>query len=131
MNFAKHGRTEELIRIFEDTRDWYEHDPELRQSVEASIAGTVLYPPGTVPALGAARFSQPMSVSVSRRRTLEAALFHLRENPWDEVTVLNFASAPGMCATRMPASTRPASPLSKQIPAGRSGWSGRTGGRSV
>lgn len=102
MNVTKHDRAEELTRIFEDTRDWYEHDTELRQSVEASIAGTVLYPPGAVPALGAPRFSQPVSVSVSRRRTLEAALLHLREDPGAKVTVLNFASAtnPGGGVTR-------------------------------
>lgn len=102
MNPMTQNRAEELTRIFEDTRDWYEHDPDLRKSVEASIAGTVLYPAGTAPALGAACFSQPMSVSVSRRRTLEAALFHLREHPGDKVTVLNFASAtnPGGGVTR-------------------------------
>lgn len=102
MNVTKHDRAEELTRIFEDTRDWYEHDPSLRQSVETSIAGTVLYPPGILPVLGEARFSQPMSVSVSRRRTLEAALFQLRENPGAKVTVLNFASAtnPGGGVTR-------------------------------
>lgn len=102
MNFTKHDRAEELTRIFENTRDWYEHDPNLRQSVLESIIGTAFYPPGPVPALGAARFSQPMSVSVSRRRTLEAALFHLREDPGAKVTVLNFASAtnPGGGVTR-------------------------------
>ena len=102
MNFSKHDHAEELTRILEDTRDWYEHDPSLRQSVETSISGTVLYPPGTVPASGTVRFSQPMSVSVSRRRTLEAALFQLRNNPGVKVTVLNFASAtnPGGGVTR-------------------------------
>ena len=102
MNIGKHGRAEELIRIFEDTRDWYTRDADLRQSVEASIAGTVLYPAGTAPALSMPRFSQPMSVSVSRRRTLEAALRHLQEEPGNSVTVLNFASAtnPGGGVTR-------------------------------
>ena len=85
MNIGKHGRAEELIRIFEDTRDWYTHDTDLRQSVEASIAGTVLYPAGTAPALSTARFSQPMSVSVSRRRTLEAALHRLRPLHGDRI----------------------------------------------
>ena len=43
-----------------------------------------------------------MSVSVSRRRTLEAALSHLRREPDANVTVLNFASAtnPGGGVTR-------------------------------
>ncbi len=102
MNHPKHNQAEELIRIFQDTRDWYEQDPELRKRVEASIAGTVLYPAGTAPAPGAARLSRPMSVSVSRRRTLEAALFRLRESPGAKVAVLNFASAtnPGGGVTR-------------------------------
>lgn len=99
---VKHGRAEALTRIFEDTQDWYRSDPALKQSIEASIAGTVLYPAGAVPKLAAPRFSQPMSVSVSRRRTLEAALSHLRREPDANVTVLNFASAtnPGGGVTR-------------------------------
>lgn len=102
MNDPKHWHTAELTRIFEDTRDWYEHDPELRGHVEASIAGTVFYPAGSAPAIGEPRFSQPMSVSVSRRRTLEAALLHLEEDPGARVAVLNFASAtnPGGGVTR-------------------------------
>lgn len=99
MNLTKR---EELIRVFEDTRDWYENDPALKQRVADSIAGTVLYPEGTSPAPGKPRFYQPMSVSVTRRRTLEAALSRLREDPRAKVTVLNFASAtnPGGGVTR-------------------------------
>lgn len=93
MSAMQNGRAEELIRIFEDTRDWYEREPALRRSVEASIAGTVLYPERSAPAMGAPRFSQPMSVSVSRSRTLEAALLRCREEPGSRVAVLNFASA--------------------------------------
>lgn len=96
------NQAEELARIFADTRSWYTHDAALRQSIQDSMAGTVFYPAGTAPAPGAPRFLQPMSVSVSRRRTLEAALFRLRENPGANVTVLNFASAtnPGGGVTR-------------------------------
>ena len=93
MGPIRKNRAEELTRVFEDTRDWYEQDPELQKIVEASIAGTVLYPAGTSPDPGAPRFSQPMSVSVSRRRTLEAALLCLRKDPDARVTVHNFASA--------------------------------------
>lgn len=99
---TKHNRAEELTRVFEDTQDWYRNDPALKLSIEASITGTVLYLPGTAPALSVPRFSQPMSVSVSRRRTLEAAMSCLRDDPHAHVTVLNFASAtnPGGGVTR-------------------------------
>lgn len=98
----KSNRTEELIRIFEDTRDWYEQDAALRRSVQSSIAGTVFYPASISPALGTPRYFQPMSVSVSCRRTLEAALCYLQEKPDANVTILNFASAthPGGGVTR-------------------------------
>lgn len=99
---AMHSRAEKSIRIFEDTKDWYESDPALRQSVADSIAGTVLYPAGSTPPLGPPRFSMPVSVSVSRRRTLEAALYYLQKEPGSNVAVLNFASAtnPGGGVTR-------------------------------
>ena len=98
----RNNRTEELIRIFEDTRNWYEQDAALKKGVQASIAGTAFYPAGTSPAPGTPRYSQPMSVSVSRRRTLEAAICHLQKDPGANVTVLNFASAtnPGGGVTR-------------------------------
>lgn len=98
----KNDRAEKLTRIFEDTQEWYEHDAALKQGIQASTDGTVFYPAGTAPSLGAPRFSQPMDVSVSRRRTLEAALSCLQETPGANVTVLNFASAtnPGGGVTR-------------------------------
>lgn len=101
-NPVKQSRAEALTRIFEDTQDWCRSDPALKQSITASIAGTVFYPAGTIPDLTPPQFPQPMLVSVSRRRTLEAALFHLQREPGANVTVLNFASAtnPGGGVTR-------------------------------
>lgn len=89
----KSYQNEELIQVFEDTRLWYEHDPALKESVAASIAGTVLYPAGAAPAPGAPRFPEGTLVTVSRRRTLEAAVAYLESRPQARVAVLNFASA--------------------------------------
>ncbi len=98
----KSYQSEDLIQVFEDTRDWYEHDPALKERVAASVAGTVLYPAGAAPAPGAPRFSQGTTVTVSRRRTLEAAVNYLDGRPQARVAVLNFASAtnPGGGVTR-------------------------------
>lgn len=101
-NPVKYNRAEVLTRFFEDTQDWYRSDPALEKSIAASIAGTALYPAGVITNAPSPRFSQPMSVSVSRRRTLEAALLHLQRDPGANVTVLNFASVtnPGGGVTR-------------------------------
>lgn len=95
-------QSEDLIGIFEDTQSWYTQDPELQKAVADSIAGTVLYPEGTAPAPGPVRFLEDTTVTVSRRRTLEAALEHLKREPKARVAALNFASAtnPGGGVTR-------------------------------
>jgi len=86
-------QNDDLIQVFEDTRNWYGHDPALKESVAASIAGTVLYPAGAAPAPGKPRFPDGTTVTVSRRRTLEAAVNYLDAHPRARVAVLNFASA--------------------------------------
>lgn len=86
-------QNDDLIQVFEDTRHWYEHDPALKECVAASVAGTVLYPAGAAPALDKPRFPEGTLVTVSRRRTLEAAVNYLDAHPQARVAVLNFASA--------------------------------------
>ncbi len=95
-------QTDDLIQVFEDTRHWYEHDPALKESVAASVAGTVLYPAGAAPAAGKPKFPEDTTVTVSRRRTLEAAVNYLDAHPQARVAALNFASAtnPGGGVTR-------------------------------
>lgn len=95
-------QNDDLIQVFEDTRHWYGHDPALKERVAASVAGTVLYPAGSAPAAGKPRFPEGTTVTVSRRRTLEAAAHYLESRPQARVAVLNFASAtnPGGGVTR-------------------------------
>lgn len=102
MSGLKFYQSEDLIEVFEDTRSWYSEDPELQKAVADSIAGTHLYPEGAAPAPGPARFPEGTTVTVSRRRTLEAALERLSGDPKVRVAVLNFASAthPGGGVTR-------------------------------
>lgn len=102
MSALRSYQSDDLIQVFEDTRTWYETDPDLKAQVAASIAGTVLYPAGAAPVPHAPRFPEGTAVTVSRRRTLEAAMAQLRKKPGVRVAVHNFASAtnPGGGVTR-------------------------------
>lgn len=83
----------ELIEVFKDTKMLYTTNPALAGSIANSIASTVFYAPGIIPEKGRPRFSTDMRVSVTRHRSLDAALLHCNRTPGSKVAVLNFASA--------------------------------------
>ena len=83
----------ELIEVFKDTKMLYTTNSVLAGSIANSIANTVLYAPGIIPEKGRPRFSTDRHVSVTRNRSLDAALLHCNRTPGSKVAVLNFASA--------------------------------------
>lgn len=93
---------EELMAVFQDTRQLYETDPALTEAIRVSIAGTVLYPEGETPKIPEKRPWRETQVSVSGARSLAAALRLLEEDLGRGVAVHNFASAtnPGGGVTR-------------------------------
>ena len=82
----------ELIEVFKDTKMLYTTNSALAGSIANSIASTVFYAPGIIPEKGRPRFSTDMRVSVTRHRSLDAALLHCNRTG-SKVAVLNFASA--------------------------------------
>lgn len=83
----------ELIEVFKDTKMLYRTNSVLAGSIANSIANTVLYAPGIIPEKGRPRFSTDMHVSVTRNRSLDAAMRHCNKASRSRVAVLNFASA--------------------------------------
>lgn len=83
----------ELIEVFKDTKMLYTTNSALAGSIANSIASTVFYAQGIIPEKGRPRFSTDMRVSVTRHRSLDAALLHCNRTPGSKVAVLNFASA--------------------------------------
>lgn len=89
---SKKDKIKERIEVFEDTKLLYTNDPRLQRSITDSVSGTMYYPGEYMPLLPPPRLTAPMSVSVSRRRTFEAAMCQLELEPASKVAVLNFAS---------------------------------------
>lgn len=90
----------ENIAVFEDTRRRYETESGLREAVARSREGSVLVREKDALAChaGEARYDAPARVTVSRKRSFEAAAGY----PGKRVCVMNFASAsnPGGGVTR-------------------------------
>ena len=85
--------SDELIKVFEDTEEWYQNDETLKKSIEEAITGTKVYMEGEAPTLSESKPHENTVVSVSKYRTFESAQFYKRKNPDLKVAVLNFASA--------------------------------------
>ncbi len=83
---------EDLIRVFEDTEQRYKENERLRKAVEASIKGTRFYREEDMPTIPAPRYEKT-SVTVTKYRTLETAMFYHRKYPELRITAHNFASA--------------------------------------
>lgn len=86
------GKAKERTEVFEDTKLLYTNDPRLQKSITSSVSGTMYFPDDCMMFLPPPRITTPMSVSVSRRRTFEAAMHQLDLDPSSKVAVLNFAS---------------------------------------
>ena len=87
-----YDRRQRLIEVFEDTQKFYTEDPTLASSVAASRDGTKLYAADEYPALEGTS-DREGTVSVTKRKTIEAAMEWHSAHPEDRITVLNFASA--------------------------------------
>ena len=81
-----------LIAIFEDTQEFYNTDPTLREAVAASRQATLFYDAGAIPTIPRIE-ERAGKITVTRSRSFEAAMRLSRENPGKKITVLNFASA--------------------------------------
>ena len=95
-NFVAVGvRVPRNIAVFKDTMQWIVGNEELSKSVAYSQAHTELYGPGPVEVNNEALQRLPYTclVSVSMKRTFQAALERLKSWPNDKIAVLNFASA--------------------------------------
>ena len=83
---------EDLIEIFQDTKNFYESDDTLKKSVQASIEETKFYDAENYPELPK-KICDKTIVTVIQGRTFETA-FNLRgKNPNAKIAVHNFASA--------------------------------------
>ena len=90
---------EENIQVFEDTRQKCQSDTRLKQAIaEANAAQRLILEKDEVTWKPVRRYLHPAKISVSRKRTLEAASAY----PGKKICVLNFASAtnPGGGVTR-------------------------------
>ncbi len=83
---------EDLIRVFEDTERMYQTDERLKEAVYCSIEGTRFYPEGQTPAIPTPRYEKT-TVTVTKYRTLETAMFYHRKFPEFRIAAHNFASA--------------------------------------
>ncbi len=80
------------VKIFEDTRQMYLNDEELKRSIDRSAEGQVIIPEGMQLSEVKARFEEKASVVVSAKRTFEAAQSYAGQDG-QKVCVLNFASS--------------------------------------
>lgn len=83
---------EQLIEVFEDTRQWYGADETLKAAVQNSIAATKFYTAENYPALPDKKFAAT-KISVNKNRTFETAALTVKHNPNSRIAVHNFASA--------------------------------------
>lgn len=85
-------RKQKKVEIFEDTERCYTTKEELVDSVKVAIAATTFYPAGSaLPEVDG--LEKPAVVTVSKKKSLQAAYDYLVKNPNARVCVHNFASA--------------------------------------
>ena len=82
----------ELVNIFEDTRNWIRSDAELRQSANNSRENTILYSAEEFPDLPEYK-PVNTTISVTGRKSFEAACALREQFPEAKIAVHNFASA--------------------------------------
>ena len=83
---------EDLMRVFEDTEQWYRENAELKASIQASIQGTEFYAEGDTPSVPDVRYEKT-TISVNKYRSLETAMFYRRKFTNARIGIHNFASA--------------------------------------
>lgn len=84
---------EDLIKVFEDTQNWYKTEEALKAAIEASIKGTTLYTEGEYPVMLSVEESYHTEIAVTKNKSFEAAMALRKKYPDKKVAVHNFASA--------------------------------------
>ncbi len=89
---------EKMVEVFQDTRDWYETDPCLRDAVSFGRLNTRLYREGEdpevpIPESTEGREGRTAGVLVTDHKTFETAMELSDRYPGKKIAVLNFASA--------------------------------------
>ena len=83
---------DDMINIFRDTESFYKNDENLKQAIQNSIKATVFYSAEDYPPLPNSRFKKT-TVSVVKKRSLDAAISMQRKHLELKIAVHNFASA--------------------------------------
>lgn len=91
MNYYVNDR-ERLVGIFEDTLRLCKNEEELKQAIQESISGSVLYVESDNPKLSCSKYENT-TISVNKYRTLETAQYYRKKYPDARIVVMNFASA--------------------------------------
>lgn len=84
---------EDLVAVFEDTKQWYETDDDLKEAVKASTAGTKIYFEGDTPELSDVKPYDKTEIRVTTAKSFEAAMRLRKEHREERIAVHNFASA--------------------------------------
>ena len=87
-----YNKREDRMRVFEDTMQLIKEDSALSDAVKISREKTVIYGEGSLPELSP-QGDKECRVTVTRSRTLEAAMNAHKDYPGARICVLNFASA--------------------------------------
>ena len=84
---------DDLIKVFEDTQEWYKTDKDLKAAVEKSIKETTLYADGEYPVMHSAQEQFDTRITVTKNKSFEAAMDLCKKYPDKKIAVHNFASA--------------------------------------
>lgn len=83
---------DDMVEVFHDTESFYKTDENLKQAILDSIKATVFYEADDYPPLPKRRFKKT-TISVVKRRSLDAAISMQRKYLELKIAVHNFASA--------------------------------------
>ena len=86
-------RSEQMREVFEDTCDFIETTPVLKQAQQYGIEHTEFFPEDSYPKIKDPKIRRAGEIRVSKYRTLESARLLHQEFPGRKIAVLNFASA--------------------------------------
>ncbi len=84
---------ETMARIFEDTKNWYESDQDLKQAAAYAAEHTKLYRAKEYPAIPEADSQRKTEIHVSADKSFQAASRLHEQYPEARIAVHNFASA--------------------------------------
>ncbi len=82
----------ERVKVFEDTLDWIENDPDLSASIPVAKKNTTVFYEDDYPAFDSKKI-RDTAVSVTGDRSYQAAMRLHKDNPGAKIAVMNFANA--------------------------------------